>query len=265
LILLFPRLSAVEHLTLLLAVCTSITVLDHFIDGYDLQRNIISHLPHLRQFHFHIRSVLRDAPQIDIDLLRQSFLQQSVDCTLDYFNNHYGQCQVFSLPFIGTRLDFISNRFPLFNVKNTFSNVTKLLLFDDIKPFEHQFFASVAQTLPRLKTLDIFNQLEQEETEKTATKLIEFPHLTALILHDIHMDYAEQLLCRSHLPHLIELVICNSALLLIIANNDQQAKDNCAKVEKLIIVEPWIVPTSAQLNFFPSVDFCPIQDDRDSE
>jgi hypothetical protein len=79
------------------------------------------------------------------------------------------------------------------------------------------------------------------------------------------MDYAEQLLCRSHLPHLIELVICNSALLLIIANNDQKAKENCAKVEKLIIVEPWIEPTSAQLNFFPSVYLCPIQDDSDSE
>ena len=63
-------------------------------------------MPHLRQFNFHIRSILQDAPQVDIDILRQSFLeqrvQQFVNCTLDYFNNHYGQCQVFSLPFIAT-------------------------------------------------------------------------------------------------------------------------------------------------------------------
>jgi hypothetical protein len=257
LILLFPRLSTVEHLILLLAVDATRSGLDHFIDGLDLQRNVISHMPDLRQFNFHIRSVLQDAPQIDIDMLRQSFLeqrvQQSVDCTLDYFNNHFGQCQIFSLPFIGTRLDFISNRFPLFNVKNTFSNVTTLLLFDDIKPFEHKFFEHVTQALPRLKTLDVFNQLKQEETKNTATKLIVFPHLAALILHDIHMNYAEQLLCRSHLPNLIELYIRNDALLFILANNNQQAKDNCEKVQSLSIVEPWIKPTSDQLNFFPSV------------
>ncbi|CAF1433754.1 unnamed protein product [Rotaria sordida] len=256
-ILLFPRLSTVEHLTLLLGVGANRFGLDHFIDGFDLQRNVISQMPHLRQFNFYIRSILKDAPQINIDILRQSFLeqriQQFVDCTLDYFNNHYGQCQVFSLPFIGTRLDFISNRFPLFDVTNTFSNVTTLLLFDDIKPFEHNFFERVTQALPHLKTLNVFNLLEQEETKNTATKLIVFSHLVALILHDIHMDYAEQFLCRSHLPRLIELFIRNDALLLIIANNDQQAKNNCANVERLRIVEPWIEPTNAHLNFFPSI------------
>ena len=117
-----------------------------------------------------------------------------------------------------------------------------LLLLDDFKPFEHNFFKCVTQALPRLKTL-----------KNTAKELIVFPYLVALILHDIHVDYAEQLLCRSHLPHMIELVIRHDALLLIIANNDQQAKDNCAKVEKLCIVEPWIEPTSAQLSFFPSL------------
>ena len=53
-------------------------------------------MSHLRQFNFHIRSISQDAPQIDIDIFRQSFLelrvQESVDCTLGYFNNHYGQC-----------------------------------------------------------------------------------------------------------------------------------------------------------------------------
>ncbi|CAF1560368.1 unnamed protein product [Rotaria sp. Silwood1] len=96
----------------------------------------------LQQFKFHIRSILRHAPHIEVDTIRQSFNkeQQSVDCVLDYFKNGYGQCQIYSLPFIGTRLDFISNRFPLFDVKNTFSNVTTLLLFDDGKPFETIFF-----------------------------------------------------------------------------------------------------------------------------
>jgi hypothetical protein len=246
------RLSNVEHLTLLLA--GNVTESNHFIDGFHLQRNIVSYMPHLCQFHFHIRSILQNAPYIDIDTVRQSFIekQQSVDCALDYFDNNYGQCHIYSLPFIGTRLDFISNQFPLFDINNTFINVTMLLLFDDIKSFENVFFERVTQALPRLRTLDISNQLEQEE-KKTTTNSIEFSHLSTLILHKIHMDYGEQLLCRSHLPHLVELVIRNDVLLTIIDQDNQQARNNCSNVETLFIVEPWIEQTSVHFKFFPKL------------
>ena len=247
----------VENLTLLLSVGTTIADLNYFIDGSDLEENIICYLSHLRQFRFHIRSILKNPPSIDIDTLRQSFVNQSVDCALDYFNSGYGQCHVFTLPFAGTRLDFISNRFPLFDQRNTFSNVTILLLFDDIKPFEDHFFQRLAQALPHLKTLDVFNQLEQEETNKSITttkKLIEFRRLNALILHNIHYDYVEQLLCRSSLPNLTELFISNDAFLLFLDKNDQeQARNNCANVENLCIVQPWIEPTIDQLNLFPLI------------
>ena len=244
----------VENLTLLLSVGMCISDLDHFIDGFDLERDVICHLSHLRQFQFHIRSILKNAPSVDLDLVRQSFVKQSVDCTLDYFNTGYGQCQVYSLPFVGTRLDFISNRFPLFDEKNTFSNLTILLLFDDIKPFEHQFFQRLAQSLPRLKTLDIFNELEQEATNNsTRQTLIEFPHLTALILHNIHLDYVEQLLHRSSLPNLTELIIRHDAFLLLLDKNDEQSRKNCTNIETLWIVQPWIQPTIDQLTLFPLI------------
>ena len=252
---LVQRLSAVEHLTLFLAIGVDGIGLDRFIDGFDLEEDIVSYLPHLRQFNFHIRSVVENAAQIDVDTIRQSFLQQNrpVDCAIDYFNNNYGQCQIFSLPFSGTRLDFISNRFPLFNVNNTFSNVTTLLLFDDIKPFEKTFFQQLSRSLPRLRTLNVFNQLEQEEKTKTTTCLIEFPQLVALILHDIHADYAEQLLCQSCLPRLLELAIRHDLLLTIITDNNKQARENCSKVEQLYIVEPEIDPTDVHRTFFPLV------------
>jgi hypothetical protein len=50
-------------------------------------------IPHLRQFNFHIRLILWHAPQIDIDTLRESFVeqQQPVHCVLEYLNNNYGQ------------------------------------------------------------------------------------------------------------------------------------------------------------------------------
>ncbi len=57
------------------------------------------------------------------------------------------QCQIFSLPFVEIRLDFILNRFPLSSLKNTFSTVTTLLLFDDVKPFENAFFLDLLLNL----------------------------------------------------------------------------------------------------------------------
>ncbi|CAF5135205.1 unnamed protein product, partial [Rotaria magnacalcarata] len=55
----------------------------------------------------------------------------------------------------------MSDLFPLFDINNTFSNATILLLFDDAKPFETIFFERMARALPRLRTLEIINQLEQ--------------------------------------------------------------------------------------------------------
>ena len=82
-------MTTIEYLTLLLAVGLETFLPRHFIDGYDLQRDIISYMPHLHQFHFHIRSIVAYTSHIDIDTIRQSFVnqEQSVDCVLDYFNN----------------------------------------------------------------------------------------------------------------------------------------------------------------------------------
>jgi hypothetical protein len=247
-------LSNVEYLTLLLAIGKEGTKLNRFIDGFILERDILLYMPHLRQFNFHIRSILKNASHITIDRIRQSFVkhQQLFDCVLDHFKNNYGQCQIYSLPFIGTRLDFISNRFPLSDINNTFSNVTTLSLFDDVKPFESIFFERLVRALPRLKTLEIINQLEQQEKTTTAIKAdIDFGHLAVLILYDIHMDYAEQFLYQIHLPSLIELAINKDVLLKIIAENDQQARENCSRVGTLLTSKPSYQSIDAIRNFFP--------------
>ncbi|CAF1111137.1 unnamed protein product [Rotaria sordida] len=252
-IFLLQRLVNVEYLTLLLAIGVQGTTPHHFIDGFFLERNILSYMPRLRQFNYHIRSILKNASHITIDQIRQSFFkhQHPFDCVLDNFNNNYGQCQIYSIPFIGTRLDFVSNRFPLFDINKTFSNVTILLLFDDIKPFESVFFERVARALPRLRTLEIFNQLEQQEKTTTEKINIDFAHLTVLILNDIHMDYAQQFLCQIYLPSLIELAINKDILLTIIDQNQQQARDNCCRVGTLLTSEPFYESIDIIENFFP--------------
>jgi hypothetical protein len=65
----------------------------------------------------------------------------------------------------------------------------------DVKSFEHAFFARLPQTLPQLWTLEIHNKLPQEEKIGTAQNNIELLRLMTLILHDIHLNYAEQMLC----------------------------------------------------------------------
>jgi hypothetical protein len=226
-------LSNVEYLTLILAVGANGTKPNHFIDGFILEKEVVSYMPRLSQFHFHIRSILKNASHIPIEQIRQSFRkqqQQTFDCVLDHFKNNYSQCQIYSFPFIGTRLDFVSNRFLLFDINDGFSNVTHLLLFDDVQPFESIFFERVARTLFQLKTLEIINQLEQREKENVSKIHIHFPHSVVLILYDIHLDYAEQFLCQIHLSSLIELAINKDILFTIIAQNHQQERQSCSKV-----------------------------------
>jgi hypothetical protein len=129
-----------------------------------------------------------------------------------------------------------------------------LLLFDDVKSFEHSFFERITRALPRLQTLEMSNQLEQEEKTEATTNPIEFPYLSTLILHQIHTGYGEQLLCRAYLPQLVELVIRNDVLLKIIDEDNQRARNNCSKVERLGIAEPWIEPTTVHLNFFSKLN-----------
>jgi hypothetical protein len=251
---LLQRFSNVEYLRLLLAINLRRPMTNYFIDGYDLENDITSYMSHLHQFHFHIRSVLENAPHVETDTIRESFRKEKyefVDCTLDYFNNNYGQCQIYSLPFIGTRLDFGSNRFPFFDINKTFSMVTILLLFDDIKPFESVFFERLSQALPYLKTLEIFNRLEQQEKISASTNNLKFPHLATLILLDIHTNYAEQLLCRTYLPCLNELAIDNDILLAIIDQDQHQTRDNCSRVERLLTSKPLYNSLNIIQNYFP--------------
>lgn len=95
--------------------------------------------------------------------------------------------------------------------------------------------------------------LNNKDKEMITTNYPEFGHLSALILLDIHMDYAEQLLCRSRLPCLTELAIHNQVLLTIVAHDSQQARDNCCKVENILPSEEWCDSIDAIRSFFPLV------------
>ncbi len=48
--------------------------------------------------------------------------------------------------------------------------VTMLFLFDDVKPFENLFFVCLTRDLSHLKTLELFNEIEQQEKATVTTK-----------------------------------------------------------------------------------------------
>ena len=207
---------------------------------------------------FHIRSVVRCAPQKHLNSVRESFVdfQQPVQCSLDYFNNDHGQCHVFSLSFSGTRLDLISHRFPLFDVPKTFTHATCLFLFDDVKPFEHTFFARLPQTLSHLRILELHNELAQQQQKSDRVQhVIKLPRLMTLIMHDIHLHYAEQMLSRSHLPSLVELVIRQAPLLAVNEQDQQLARENCSHMRVLQTPSPWTEATDAVRTFLPLVSY----------
>jgi hypothetical protein len=107
----------------------------------------------------------------------------------------------------------------------------------------------VSQALPNLRTLEVFNGLEQQD--KTISMTNRFAHLSTLILLNIHMDYAQQFLCRTHLRCLNELAIDKDILLEIIAQDHQQARDNCFKVESLRIAGSIRDVMNTIATFFP--------------
>ncbi len=264
---LLKRLSSVEYLTLLLAIDETDSTPIHFIEQLFSEKYIYRCMPNLHQFHFHIRSIFKDvSPTITNDIF-QSFLkrqqqQQSFDYFIDHFNNNYGQCQIYSLPFLGTRLDFVSNRFPFFDNNSTFSNVTLLLLFDDVEPFENVFFERIARVLPCLRTLEIINPLQQREKSAVTKTNIVFPHLTVLIFYENHMDYTELFLYEIHLPSLIELAINKDMLFTLIDQYQQRTSDNCSRLRIIHTSKPSYESRDTIRKFFPQVDYIDHVKDR---
>jgi len=94
------------------------------------------------------------------------------------------------------------------------------------------------------------NQLEQREKMIATNANIDFSHLAVLILHDIHLDYAEQFLSQIQLPSLIELFIDKEILFKIIAQNQQPARDNCSRVGIIRTSTPSYQSIDTIQNFF---------------
>jgi hypothetical protein len=69
------------------------------------------------------------------------------------------------------------------------------------------------------------------------------------------MDYAQQFVCQIHLPSTTELAINKDALLTIIDQNQQQARDNCSRGGRILTSEPSYESLDIIRNFSPLADY----------
>ena len=216
-----------------------------YIDGVELQDEILIFMPRLKKFAFNLITSLL-CNKVDIFRLPNEDIQRSfidwkfgqVASHLEMFSVDTGQIRhhIYSLPY---EFDFfyVSSTFQ----GGTFDNVRRLLMKDS-RPFECHFFKMISQHFPFLTGLYVANRHPQNEQRESTTPIV-FPYLARLSLGNCHEDYVYQLLVHSkcHLPRLSDLTV-GYTLLAIVTNNftNDATRPACSKVTNLTLNESFV-------------------------
>jgi hypothetical protein len=247
-----------EKLHLYLIICYKNT----FIDGNNLKRNILNHMPLLNKFTFDIRSTFHLHNQIsllsneDIQHTFNDFQNNQIISCVDYFFKFgRGECHIYSYPYEREKYHRITNNFP----GGIFKYVREISLFDE-RPFEHNFFFQISQSFPFMKTLTLIN--EKPQNNKQSRKLddnnqnlsiIEHPHLTHLDLFEAHDDYVEQFLLHTNtcLPNNVFLYVDYQTLKRVTQDFTRKTtRTNCTKLGFLGLICECEIPEYLK-QYFP--------------
>ncbi|CAF3501745.1 unnamed protein product, partial [Rotaria sp. Silwood2] len=219
-----------------------------FINGNDLNEDIINNMPRLNKLTFNIRLFNRLPDQINIpsnENIQPTFKDfkstQIISC-VDYFQEkQYSFCHIYSYPYRMNYYDNISNNFP----GGLFKNVHTVSLFDE-RPFEYEFFLQIAQSFPFVKELTVTNEkphknklYRKSKNDNQDLSIIRYPHLTRLTLLQAHDDYVEQFLLHTEvfLPNTVRLIVCYETMKRITENFTRHATQiNCAKLASVHLV-----------------------------
>jgi hypothetical protein len=175
-----------------------------FVDGNDLKKDILSHLLHLNQFSFNIRSNIRlFNDQINLpsnEYIQQTFKDNQIISCVDYFSkSKEGEYHIYSYPYRLKHYDKITNNFP----GGIFKYVREISLIDE-RPFEHEFFLQIAESFAFVKILTLTNDKPQKNKLYSESKnynqdflISKYLHLTELYLDEVHDDYIEEFLLDS--------------------------------------------------------------------
>ncbi|CAF3425536.1 unnamed protein product [Rotaria sp. Silwood2] len=250
---LLRRMLNLEELTLFLSVIRTEST---YINGKQLNDEVLIHIPRLNKFTFNIHThVINNNIKIDLpsnDDIRNSFIKigyQQVDSFADdKLVNNRGNCHVYSLPYQFRNFMFMNSAFQ----GGGFDKVRCLIMFDR-RPFEYELFKIISRDFPFLENLTLRNSEPQQNKQQQSSIFITFVHLVELDLHSIHIDYVVQFLSDRNilLPRLKNLYIDYEPLITVTNHFTNDAtRLNCAKIEQLFIKEPFVRPENFQ-SYFP--------------
>jgi hypothetical protein len=169
-----------------------------FIDGNNLKKNVINHMPCLSKFTFNIRSYLNNCNQIDLPVNEDvkktfnDFKTNHIISYTDYFpSQRSGSSSIFTYPYTLKTYNDITNNFPGVLCKS----VRKITLSDE-HPFEHEFFLRISQSFPFVEQLTLYNTKGQKnKLDNQDLSIVKFHHLLYItLIDDAHDDYIEQFL-----------------------------------------------------------------------
>ncbi|CAF1125301.1 unnamed protein product [Rotaria sordida] len=217
---------------------------NRFVDGIQLENDVLIHLSKLQTFVFYICTFTYSNHPVtplsnnDIQRTFSNVKFGQIGCSMNHFKESDITYHVFSLPFKFERIGYIGNSF----TNTIFKNVTFLCVYDGI-PFEHGFFVQLARCFPLLHVLMIINYKAQlkdsarsEHNNNESFEIVQYLHLRSLEFCRTHIDYVEQMLneSKTHLHCLKELAIDYNQLKTITNNFTRDAtRLNCINVEEL--------------------------------
>jgi hypothetical protein len=232
-----------------------------FINGIHIDNEILSHMPQLNKFNFHIATITRTSDMEyqpstnDIERTFVNWKQNEMKCCVDYFSNNIGKCNIYTLPYNFRKLGGVTYSFQ----GGLFKNVTKIELYDT-RSFEHDFFKWITKAFPYLKRLAVMNSTPQEHKHSNDIingqqmfPTISYPNLIYLNLFMGHTDYVDQFLRdeKAFIPRLRQLVIKYEHLVTITHNFTNEATQiSCAKVRQLDIRKSIVYPENVY-RYFP--------------
>ncbi|CAF1327772.1 unnamed protein product [Rotaria sordida] len=128
-----------------------------FIDGNQLDNDIISKIPYLHSFIFDIVTkddIIDEEYLPTSDNVRRALIRKAynVGCYIDYLSTESGRCHIYSLPFTMERIQEITKKFLPDGV---FINVRKLCVNDSVRSIEYDFFVLISQAFPLLEDLTV--------------------------------------------------------------------------------------------------------------
>lgn len=209
---LLRRMTHLEELTLRLTIDNRSTL----IDSTHLNDEILLYMARLQTFTFNIVSsitLINKANQQTVNGIQHTFYNGKSHQLMSYIDDYprrKTRCHIYSLPYMLNDMLGISSNFP----GGLFEGVRHISLMDIHSPFEHDFFIQIAHCFPLLTHLDILNikpqkykQPLQSEEKDQILSILQFSHLTNLVIFSGCIDYVEQFLVNTntHLPRLIEL------------------------------------------------------------